>query len=287
MKKILIGFILVGLFSNVSFSQFSFRFYGGMTHVMSNDISSAAKATNELLDIYDPGHIGYFEKLCCGINFGGELFYSISNNFGVGLGIELIRLKNESHLTYDLGVPIVGTTAYTIKVFPVMLSVHYSFPITSLLHAYFSAGAGYYFMNLDHTADSRLNFGDLGTGTQTFTFQSNRGTFGVHLRWGTEIFVSKKISFLVEGTGRLAKYSDIKGEWTNKGNNPTDGIFKEKGSNLYFWYYEESILGKNYAQIVFSENAPAGVVNIRKGEISLFGLSFTAGIKIGLDLKKK
>ncbi len=287
MKKTLIVFIIVGLFSSLGFSQLSFRFYGGMTHVLSNDIGSAVEANNELLDLYDPGHTGYFEKLCCGTNFGGELFYQISKNIGVGIGLELIRLKNESNLSYDLGIPIVQTTTYGINAFPIMLNVHYSFPITSLLNAYVTAGAGYYLMNMDFKADSLLDFGVLGEGDQIYTFQSNLGTLGLQARWGIEVFVSKNISFLVGGTGRFVKYSDIKGDWTTREYYPAVGNFDDSGSNHFFWYYEESIMGKNYPQVDFGEKAPSGVVSARKGEINLSGISFTVGIKIGLDFKNK
>lgn len=287
MKKILIIFIVMGLFSSLCFSQLSFRFYGGMIHVMSKDISSSVKATNEILDLYDPGHTGYFEKLCCGTNFGGELFYLISKNMGVGIGIELIRLRNESNLSYDLGVPLVQTTTYGIDAFPIMLNVHYYLPITPMLNAFVSVGGGYYLMNIDFASDFLWDFGVFGEEDRAYTFQSSQGTFGVQVRWGTEIFVSKNISFLIGGTGRLAKYSDIKGDWTNTGYIPGEGYLDGNGSDHYFWYYEESIMGKNYAQVIFRKNAPTGVSNARKGEINLSGLSFTAGIKIGLDFNKK
>lgn len=287
MKKTLISFIIMMFFSSLCFSQLSFRFYGGMIHVMSKDLSSTVEASNELLDLYDPGHTGYFEKLCCGTNFGGEVIYQISPNIGVGVGIELIRLRNESNLSYDMGVPLVQTTTYGINAFPIMLNVHYYVPVTSLLNAYITVGAGVYFMDLDFKADSLWDFVAFGEGNQIYTFQSNQGTLGFQAQWGIEVFVSKNISFLIGGTGRLAKYTDIKGDWTTKDYYPAVGNFDDSGSNHYFWYYEESIFGKNYPQINFGDNAPTGVTNARKGEINLSGLSFTAGIKIGLDFKKK
>jgi len=287
MKKTLIALIVMGLFSSLGFSQLSFRFYGGMIHATSKDICSAVEANNELLDLYSPGHTGYFEKLCCGTNFGGEVFYQISKNMGVGIGIELIRLRNESNLSYDLGVPIVQTTTYGINAFPIMINVHYSLPITPLFNAYVTAGVGYYLLDMDFTADFLWDFGVFGEGDQIYTFQSNQGTLGLQTRWGIEVFISKNISFLIEGTGRFAKLSDIKGDWTSRGYIPVEGNFEESGSNHYFWYYEESILGENYSQVNFSENAPSGVVSARKGEINLSGLSFTVGIKIGLDFKNK
>ncbi|MFC2166379.1 outer membrane beta-barrel protein [Acidobacteriota bacterium] len=287
MKKLLIVIIILGLFSGWSFSQLSFRFYGGLTHVMSSDISSAAKATNELFDLYGPSHTGYFEKLCCGTNFGGELIYSISDKMGVGIGIEFIRLKNESNLSYDFDIPVDQTTGYTIKALPIMLNLHYSFPITPLLHAFVSAGTGYYFLNMDYNADILLDYGALGTGDQSYTFQSSQGTFGIQARWGIEVIVSESISFLVGGIGRYVKYSDIKGDWTDKETIPTIFNYNESGSDHYFWYYEESIEGKNYPQVGFGKIAPSDVASSRKGKIDLSGLSFTAGIKIGLDFKKK
>ncbi len=287
MKRILIVFIVVGLFSGLSFPQLAFRFYGGMTHVMSKDNNSSVEATNELLDLYDPGHKGYFEKFCCGINLGGELFYLISKNIGVGIGIELIRLRSESNLSYGLDVPIVQTTTYGIKAFPITLNVHYIMPVTSLLNAYISLGTGLYFMDLDFTSDFLWDSGSLDIEDQTYTFQTKKGTLGIQVRWGIEVFVFKNISFQVGGTGRYAKFSDISGDWTRQGYNLGEGHFDESGSNHFFWYYEESIEGTNYPQVVFSETAPTGMANARKGKIHLSGLSFTAGIKIGLDFKKK
>ncbi len=281
------AFFVVGLFSSLCFPKLSFRFYGGMTHVMSSDISSAAKAANEILDLYDPTHTGYFEKLCCGSDFSGELIFSISKNVGVGLGIELIRLRNESHLTYDPIVPIVQTTTYKINTLPIMFNLYYSFPITQLLNIYVSAGAGYYFLNMDYKSDSLTDYGILGVEDQTYTFQSKQGSLGIQARWGIEVIVSRTISFLVGGMGRYVKYSNIKGDWTNTGIIPTGVNVNESGSNHYFWHYKISIMGKNYPIIDFRENAPADAANIRKGVINLSGLSFTAGIKIGLDSKKK
>lgn len=287
MKKTLVILIAIGLFSNLCFSQLSFRFSGGMSHIISKDISSAVEATNEILDLYDPEHTGYFEKLCCGTNFGGELVYVISKNIGVGIGVETIRLRSESNLSYDLGVPLVQTTTYGIDAFPIMLNVHYYFPITPQLKAYVSVGGGYYLMKINFAADFLWDFGVFGEEDRMYTFQSNQGTLGFQVRWGIEVSVAKTMSFLAGGIGRFAKYSDIKGNWTNTGYIPGEGYLDGSGSDHYFWYYEESFAGKNYPQINFNDSAPAGVDNARKGKINLSGLSFTAGLKIGLDFKKK
>jgi opacity protein-like surface antigen len=287
MKKTLIVLFAIGLFSSLSFSQFSLRFYGGMAHVGSKEVNSAIEANNDILDLYDPGHTGYFEKLCCGPNFGGEISYQISPHLGVGINIEFIRLRNESNLSYNMGVPLDQTSTYGINAFPFMLNIHYSLPITSLLSAYVSAGAGYFLLDIDYMVDFLWDFGAPGTAAQTYTFQSSQGTLGVQIQWGIEVFVAKNISFLVGGTGRIAKLTDIKGDWTNDDYPPGFSGLDERGSGHYFWYYEESIMGKNYPQVFFGENAPTGVANARKGEISLSGLAFTAGLKIGLDFKKK
>ncbi|MCJ7582937.1 MAG: outer membrane beta-barrel protein [Candidatus Aminicenantes bacterium] len=287
MKKFLIVLFVMGLFSSLSFSQFSFRFYGGMAHVVSKDVNSAINANNEILDLYDPGHTGYFEKLCCGADFGGELFYKISNHLSMGINIEFIRLRNESNLSYNMGVPLDQTSTYGINALPIMLNVHYSLPITSLLSAYVSAGAGYVLVDIDYMVDFLWDFGAYGNAAQIYTFQNSQGTLGVQVQWGIEVFVAKNISLLVGGMGRMAKLTDIEGDWTNDDYPPGFSGLDKSGSGHYFWYYEESIMGKNYPQVYFGKDAPTGAANARKGELNLSGLSFTAGIKIGLDFKKK
>ena len=290
MKKVLVIFIAILLFSCLSFSQLSFRFYGGLAHMKSKDICSAVKATNDLLDLYDPGHTGFLEKLCLGANFGGEILYQISHNIGLGIGIEFIRLRNESNLSYsyNMDTPLVQTSTYRFNTIPITFNIHFSRSVTSLLNAYVSVGAGYYLMDINYMSDSLWDFGLLGNNPdQIYSFQSSQGTLGLQAQWGIEVIVSRNISFLVGGMGRFAKISDVKGDWTNTGYTPGIGSFDESGSNHYFWFYEESIEGKNYPQVVFSENAPSFAVNARKGKLDLSGFSFAAGIKIGLDFIKK
>ena len=278
----------VGLIPCLCFSQISLRVFGGMSHSRSKDICTSVEAANELLDLYDPGHRGYYQKLCCGAHFGGELSYRLSENFSLGIGFEFIRLRNENDLSYNVGTPTHLTTIFAINAYPLTLNVHYFLPVTNLLKAFVTVGAGYYFLDLDYSEDTLWETGSLvDDSSRYYTFQSERGTLGVQIRLGFEIFVSNTLSFFIEGTGRLARFSEIEGNWTSRGHSPVQGDFGKSGSSHYFWYYEDIIEGKNYAVTAFREAAPEDALNARKGEIYLSGLSFTAGIKVGLNFKKK
>ena len=264
--------------------KFSFKISGGLGSTSGGDFNAVPDGLNALVEDLVPffglTKTGELENPKWGLDFEGELLFSLSENFGVGLGVGYQRRSKETSLELALEPLTRNTITWEpeLTIIPINLSGYYFFPIGSKMSAFLKAGIGYYFakvyLKLREEYTSFLGL----EGWNEDEFEAKDSGFGFHGGLGIEYNLTGTISLYAEGMGRYMKITD----WQFEGTTTYDsGVIKGSGT---LWYLEEFVeaIGKYYPGLQISEQKPTDPVyrNVKKAEIDFSGFSFRVGIRI-------
>mgnify|MGYP001035187124 CR=1 FL=1 len=251
--------------------RIEFSFSGGANYVSAEDLNNGAKGAadwrnaeldQEKLGTVNPAHLSYI--------LGGELAFSLSAHFYLGLGAEYFRGEKESVVKFLAGP--VTTEILTVRprfqALPLRLFLAYQpFPFF-----YLKGGLEYCFAKCSYL----YNF-------QRAEFLNQEGeakarSFGLVGTIGLERKLSSALSFLLEVTGRYAKIKGFKG--THSETDYTGAVSTQEGK-LYYFYKRESPSGPSYPQLYVRDKLPTGAeYDPREAVIDLSSLSLKAGFKI-------
>jgi hypothetical protein len=281
-KRFLLLFAALAFLASPGFSQsFSLNLYGGLSYAGGGDLTKGVKGEGELLGAdYDIS--GSFKAPYLGMDFGGEIVYYFGAKLGIGLGVGYFRHAKESAVSYDIGpVGIKQTLSPKFKVIPITANLHYLLTLGPRVRIDLSAGAGYYLTTLDW--ENRMDIEIMGFSDYfDYTFKSTKGTIGFQGGVGLEVKIAPKLALVWTVLGRYASLSELKGDWTDKGEGDLFS-YSETGSGHYAWYYDLKYGGKTYSQIIFDSDKPAGPdhSDARYAKIGLTGFITALGIKLG------
>lgn len=249
-------------------SRLSFKISGGGSYFIIGDLNSHSRGiTNRVIDTLGALINGDNQPIHLGFNVEFSIQFNFLPRFGISAGAGFVHAKkmNQSSLqiqSYSMDV----THSPRIKAIPVNLSL-FAYPFK---HIYINAGVDYYFAQCSYR--HRFQIED-----QWLNNQGNaRGQgIGLHGKIGYEIPISKHFVFIIEAVGRLAKIKNLTGtrELSSSGGTTTT----IKGA---LYAYEETRNGATYTLVTISDEAPAGVKNVRKAMLNLCGSSLSAGLKI-------
>lgn len=280
-KRFLLLFAALAFLASPGFSQsFSFNLYGGLSYAGGGDLTKGVKGEGDLLGAdYDIS--GTFKVPYLGMDFGGEIVYYFGPKLGIGLGVGYFRHAKESAVSYDIGpVGIKQTLSPKFKVIPITANLHYLLTLGPRVRIDLSAGAGYYLTTLDW--ENRMDIEIMGFSDYfDYTFKSTKGTIGFQGGVGLEVKIAAKLALVWTVLGRYASLSELKGDWTDKGEGDLFS-YSEAGSGHYAWYYDLKYGGKTYSQVIFDSDKPAGpdYSDARYAKIGLTGFITALGIKL-------
>jgi hypothetical protein len=281
-KSFVLIFAGLAFLASPCFSQtFSLHLYSGLSYAGGGDLTKGIKGEGELLGA-DYGISGAFKAPYLGLDFGGEIVYYLGTKFGIGLGIGYFRHAKESAVSYEIGpVSIKQTLNPKFMVIPITTNLHYLLTLGPRVRIDLSAGAGFYLTTLDW--ESRMDIEIMGFSDYfDYTFKSTKGTIGFQGGVGLEVKIAPKLALVWTILGRYASLSELKGDWTDKGEGDLFS-YSETGSEHYAWYYDLKYGGKTYSQIIFDSDKPAGpdYSDARYAKIGLTGFITALGIKLG------
>jgi len=264
--------------------KFSLKISGGLGSTAGGDFNAFPDGLNSLTADLVPflglTKTGELENPKWGFDFEGELVFSLSKNFGVGIGAGYQKRSKETSLELALD-PLMSanlTWEPELTIIPINLSGYYFFPISKKMNAFLKTGIGYYFAKVYlKLREEYASFLGL-EGWNEDEFEAKDSGFGFQGGLGIEYNLTGTISFYAEGMGRYLKITDWEFEGTTT--YPT-GVIKASGT---LWYLEEFFEenGKYYPGLQISEQKPTDLEyrNARKAEIDFSGLSFKVGIRI-------
>jgi len=278
MKKILLAAVLLSLSTSMAFPGVSLKLTAGTTYFFDNDYTKGIRGLYDYyLDFYE-GVTGKFQPPRLGLNFGGEVAFSLGRNLAVGFGAAYLRCSRDSEFGYQL--PFYSSQDSLkpdIQLIPLTVNIHYYVPAGRRLKADWFIGAGYYMMKFDHDWSVTSDF--FGYHAEQ-TFHTNKGNLGLQGGLGLEFEVTSQISLVFEASGRFIKFSDLKGDLKEKMGS-FNVSWENETSNAYFWFYGRNEDGGAYAQVSFAETKPSETEfsAVRKGILDLSGIAAGIGLK--------
>lgn len=264
--------------------KFSLKISGGLGSTSGGDFNAFPDGMNslaaDLVPLLGLTKTGELENPNWGLDFEGEVLFSLSENFGVGIGAGYQERSKETSLRLALEPLMSATLSWEpeYSLIPITLSGYYFFPIGSKMNAFLKAGIGYYFAKVDlKLREEYASFMGL-EGWNEDEFEAKDSGFGFHGSLGLEYHLTETIFLFAEGTGRYLKITD----WEFEGKSAfTSGVIMASGT---LWYIEEFFVptGKYYPSLQISEQKPTGSLyrNVDAAEIDLSGFSFRIGIRI-------
>jgi hypothetical protein len=206
-----------------------------------------------------------------GVEFEGELVFSLGSRFALSLGTGFIYsdLKStgtEVRVQKPLGETIL-VQPHTLSALPIMMFGYARFPFSRMLSVYVKGGAGFLWAKYverygtKRVENKKFNYlRDESSSAQSPAYVGGMGFF---------LETEPGIRFFLEGTYRWAKVSDFEGK-TNK----------DVMGPLY--YYEEYDFGFWQAKMRVHDQEPSGenIRSVKKAEVDFSGLSIKLGIMI-------
>jgi hypothetical protein len=279
MKNALAGvciFILAAAL--VQGQPFSLKLTGGMTWINGDDynigVDSYSRYIRENFKILSGG----FDPLKSAMNFQAELIFNFGRHLGVGLGAGYFGVSKDNTLTGQFGP---DTTKYNYKpmlsAVPVFVNVHYQAAIMAKLNLDMFVGAAFYSVKFNFEQDAESSLLSARSSSQ---FESNPTALGIQGGLGLSFELLPRISLIADASFRLAKITELKGNWTYHYESSYGYTYDFSGP-AYLWYYFENY-GSGYPTIQVSSQDPTEPVytDVRKAVLNLSGLSAVAGIKI-------
>jgi len=214
-----------------------------------------------------------------GFEAGGDLIYSLTPRFGIGVGAGSVHAKRGNLLVYgeqemwdDLlrATPLFETRSLRLGAF-------YTFPLSSLLAISVNGGPALYFaeykLNIGITSyESEMAYYNLFL--KQFYQEAKARRLGFEGGIGFEFTANPFTVFFLEAVGRYGKISGFKGrEETTFYQDGRLQTSAEEG-DLYFAQTGKSPI----LEIIPGE--PSGALSARKATFNVSGVSFFAGLKL-------
>lgn len=268
----------------LGFSQtLSLRLGGGLGYGTGGDLAKGLRGQRDYYAAEYDNLTGEFKLPKFGWAAGGEILVHLKPSLALGLGAGFERHGIKSLVGYAIGVVEVEENLKpAFDVIPLTGSLHLFLALGPKLKLDLSAGGGAYItrLNWDFGYDIAL----LGyQGSDVYTFRSSKVGFGFQGGVGLEMALSSKLSLVLNVLGRVAKIGPFLGDWTETGTGDF-WSFADNGGDHVMYYYDWTLAGKTYPQIVFQSGPPAGtsVSNAREAKLDLTGFTASFGIKIAL-----
>jgi len=214
-----------------------------------------------------------------GFEAGGDLIYSITPRFCIGIGAGSVHAKQESLLVYgeqDIWDDFLRATPL-FEIRSLRLGAFYTFPLSSIVAISLNGGPALYFaeykFNMGITSHE-LEMAYYNLFLKDFYQEAKARRLGFEGGIGLEFSANPFTVFFLEAVGRYGKISGFKGRETT--------LFFQKGElqtsaeegDLYFVQTAKSPV----LDIIPGE--PSGALNARKATFNVSGVSFCAGLKL-------
>ncbi len=278
MNKLLRVSALLFFLTSLASSEVSIKLAGGMTFLFANDYNRGIQGLYDFyLDNYD-GVTGQYKPLNLGLNIEGELGFSIGRNIAVGIGAGYFQFSRESEFGYQL--PYVSSRdslSPDIQLIPLTVNVHYYVSRGPRLRTDWFVGAGYYLLTFNHAWSVKTDFFSYQSEQ---TFRSSQASLGFQGGVGIEFEISPRFALLFQASGRLIKFSDLKGTLNEK-ISLLNVSWEDESGDAYFWFYGHTVNNRAYAQVSFAKTKPSEneYSAVRHGILNLSGMTAGIGLK--------
>lgn len=259
--------------------SFSLKIMGGVSRLLGGDLNKGLQGMTDLRADQGSGTEGAFPLLEWAGEWSAELVIRFGSRLGITVRSGWIQASGNETVSTPLD-PLVTeeTLNLKMKALPITVGIIWDALSSSRLRCSLSAAAGLYFGRLvwkstDFRTWQWIQQKIEGQWAADKTALGGRG--GLSL----EYTVSPKISIVLEGSCRYARFSGLRGEYHFVLSDPSGTVVDEGEAVL--WSSEYSSQGKTYPWLVFSETKPTALYykNTREARVSLSGFALQAGFR--------
>jgi opacity protein-like surface antigen len=255
-------------------SLFEIKIYGGYNYLDGGDLnvgmSGWLEAYKELGGLWGVNPQGDYQPFHGGLDIGGDLILHITPIVGIGLGGGLIQVGSNTEVTFPGGQLRLKPR---VTVIPLRAGIYFSLPVGSLVSLSLNGGAEYYLAKFKYTNREE---------GPTYWKQSesnldSRGKVGFFGGAGIEIKLSRNISFLLEGRGRIGRVDGFEGEHVASASYYPTAI-----ETVKLWYANVNLPFQGWHKLVFLSNVPIPPLpdfqDVRLARLDLKGFSALGGL---------
>ena len=264
----IVSYKLTGTAVSVDGGDYNSRILGEIAYIRGTSLTSS----------------GAFGELGRGPGFQAEIIVAAGKRLSVGMGGGYYVIRKEGSMTWtgELdGKPFdaSATIIPRLSVIPFFLNIHYTVRLTPGLSLDLFAGPVFQIVqfNVENpSATTVLDTNQVVTFTASKTSGGGQGGLGLNLR------LFRGIELVADAFYRSGSVADLKGNWVKVGTSSL-GAIAGSSAEYFLWAYDQTQEGTTYPRAgYFDLNGPTGdsISGIKKVEIDLGGLSFSAGIKI-------
>jgi hypothetical protein len=256
---------------------FQLKFFGGAGYHLLDDFSQGLKGWDDEVEASPYSYIekGGFQPFHLGWDFGVEFGVTLNRRWGIGLGAGAIQTgreslresayKSDKLATYEFYQERLTTR---VRAIPLTLCLQLGLFSNNRMNLSAVGGISYYFGTVD------WEYRTQNKSSSEFTEENWRGTSGA---WGfqggleLDFNINRKLTFFVEGLGRYARWTDVRGDFQADGTTVKDA---------FLWYTEWG----QFPGLAIDSKEPSGGIyqNVRKAVIDLSGFSVRVGLKVRL-----
>ena len=255
----------------------------GQAAVRGGDYNLGVDGSNDLYRSLYSNVNGVFSKLDRGLDLDMEIGYSLSSRLSLGLSLGYLQFREADAVEYDWrGGGIDHHNRISVEplfqAIPVMANIHYSLPIWKI-RLNLMAGGGAYICRFRYDEDFESTQFDW---KYSYAFKASQTVPAVHAGIGLEVPLSRRLSVVLDVTGRYARADEIKGDGALSGS--LDGLpYSAAGGNDFFWRYDYESGDNTYPQTAFQEYVPTNpdVSGARKARLNFNGFAAKIGFKFG------
>ncbi len=281
MKRFLATLLVLAATATTGFpEQVAVKLTGGLVSVDGSDYNAGLAGLNALLRASSTGFSGSYQPLDHGLQAQIEIINLINPHLAVGLGGGYFRVTKEGSVSVQGLAPTSTSLQSTINarlsVIPFFLNLHYLTRIAGGLSLDVYAGPVFYIVQLNYTDSRTFSLNSL---QDTITFGASQTAWGGQGGIGLGYKLVGGLSLVADARYRFGTVTDLQGNWADLGMS-TLGPVNQSSSVAYMWF-EQLTQGATYDQFAFADAAPSGpgLSGVRRAEIDLSGLSFSAGFK--------
>jgi len=262
-----------------SSKKYCLRLYGGLNYLGGGDLNQGMKGfTDFWLDMLtNEGftNSGEYEPANRGVDLGADLVLQLTSKIGVGFGAGYIQASKESKMTsLKSGRTVEMKARPEASAVPIKAGIYFNYPLNKTFNLSLNVGVGYYLAEIS----TIYRFEEDGDWLE-FNQEAKANRLGFHGGIGLEIRLSSKISLLIEGLGRYAKFRGFEGTYEQSAEGGWSDV--EEGK-LYFFKVRAFWSGKEFPYILVQETEPSGfgLSEAREAKIDFSGGSLGAGLLI-------
>lgn len=261
----------------------NFRLTGGRASLDGGDFSAGLIGRNDFIRGEYNLVGGSLRRPEAGFELLADVEVEIMPRFSLALGIGYLQARKSSAIEYDDWIIHAKEDIRPcLRAIPMTITASYRLPVWGRLSFRAAGGFAVYFANIRWEREY-LFVTSWITDKGMESWHASAACLGLQGHIAIEYAIGPRLSVVLEGGGRWARFSGPRGPWTLKGSDTLSGDYADSGTRT-LWRYDATPEGRSYPVWVLSDAEPHPVFSagVEPARIDLSGWTLRAGLRLSL-----